>query len=52
MTSGLFQDFDERSKEVSKYFIFLKSLEQATTKLSMEDKQGNLKISSNSHYDF
>ncbi|NJK52341.1 MAG: hypothetical protein HC936_05075 [Leptolyngbyaceae cyanobacterium SU_3_3] len=44
MTSVLFQDFDERSKEVSKYFIFLKSLEQSTTKLSMEDKQRNPKI--------
>jgi hypothetical protein len=35
MTSALFQDFNERSREVSKYFIFLKSLEQGTTKLSM-----------------
>lgn len=44
MTSGLFQDFNERSREVSKYFIFLKSLEQGTTKLSMEGKGGNPKI--------
>lgn len=36
MTSTLFQDFNERSKEVSKYFMFLKSLEQGTTKLSMQ----------------
>ncbi len=35
MTSVLIQDFTERAKEVSKYFIFLKSLEQGTTKLSM-----------------
>jgi MAE_28990/MAE_18760-like HEPN len=35
MTSVLIQDFDERSKEVSKYFIFLKSLENGTTKLNM-----------------
>ncbi|NES73584.1 MAG: hypothetical protein F6K24_54545, partial [Okeania sp. SIO2D1] len=40
MTSILFQDFNERSKEVSKYFIFLKSLEQGTTKLTMEGKAG------------
>jgi hypothetical protein len=44
MTSTLFQDFNERSKEVSKYFMFLKSLEQGTTKLSMEGKDGNPKI--------
>ncbi|NEZ60834.1 MAE_28990/MAE_18760 family HEPN-like nuclease [Adonisia turfae] len=44
MTSLVFQDFNERSKEVSKYFIFLKSLEQATTKLSMNDKDDNPKI--------
>ncbi len=40
MTSILFQNFNERSKEVSKYFIFLKSLEQGTTKLAMEGKAG------------
>ncbi|MGB5960461.1 MAG: MAE_28990/MAE_18760 family HEPN-like nuclease [Coleofasciculaceae cyanobacterium] len=44
MTSSLFQDFNERSREVSKYFIFLKSLEQGTTKLSMEGKGGIPKI--------
>ncbi len=43
MTSILFQDFNERSKEVSKYFIFLKSLEQGKTKLAMEGK-GRKKI--------
>ncbi len=40
MTSILFQDFNERSKEVGKYFIFLKSLEQGTTKLAMEGIAG------------
>jgi len=35
MTSVLIQDFTERSKEVTKYFIFLKNLEQGTMKLSM-----------------
>ncbi|MBE9126213.1 MULTISPECIES: MAE_28990/MAE_18760 family HEPN-like nuclease [unclassified Coleofasciculus] len=44
MTSTLFQDFNERSKEVKKYFIFLKSLEQGTTKLIMEGKNGVAKI--------
>ena len=44
MTSYLFQDFNERCREVSKYFVFLKSLEQETTKLCMEDKNGNPKI--------
>ncbi|BAZ20838.1 hypothetical protein NIES4073_17160 [Kalymmatonema gypsitolerans NIES-4073] len=44
MTSGLFQDFNERSREVNKYFIFLKSLEQGTTKLSMAGKGGSPKI--------
>jgi hypothetical protein len=44
MTSALFQDFNERSREVSKYFIFLKSLEQGTTKLSMAGKGGSPKI--------
>jgi hypothetical protein len=44
MTSALFQDFNERSREVSKYFIFLKSLEQGTTKLSMTGKGGSPKI--------
>jgi hypothetical protein len=44
MTNISFQDFNERSKEVSKYFMFLKSLEQSTTKLSMNDKDGKPKI--------
>ena len=43
MTSTLFQDFNERSKEVSKYFMFLKSLEQKTTKLSMQAQVGSSK---------
>lgn len=30
MISALFQDFNERSREVSKYLMFLKSLEQGT----------------------
>jgi hypothetical protein len=44
MNSALTQDFTERSKEVSKYFIFLKSLEQGTTKLSMDGKGDSSKI--------
>lgn len=44
MTSALFQDFNERSREVSKYFMFLKSLEQGTTKLTMEGMGGITKI--------
>lgn len=44
MTISLFQDFNERSREVSKYFIFLKTLEQGTTKLSMEGMKGKSKI--------
>jgi MAE_28990/MAE_18760-like HEPN len=44
MTSPLIQDFTERSKEVSKYFIFLKNLEQGTIKLSMNSKGDNSKI--------
>lgn len=44
MTSPLFEDFNERSKEVSKYFIFLKNMEQGTIKLSMEGKSGKPKI--------
>ncbi len=43
MTNVLIQDFTERSKEVSKYFILLKSLEQGTTRLSMETKYGKSK---------
>jgi MAE_28990/MAE_18760-like HEPN len=44
MKSRLFKDFSERSKEVSKYFIFLKTLEQGTIKLSMEGMNGKTKI--------
>jgi MAE_28990/MAE_18760-like HEPN len=43
MTNVLIQDFTERSKEVSKYFMLLKSLEQGTTQLSMESKNGKPK---------
>jgi hypothetical protein len=38
MTRILFEDFDERAKEVSQYFIFLKNLEQESIKLSMGGK--------------
>ena len=41
MTSALIQDFAERSKEVSKYFIFLKCLEQGAIKLSMNSMDNN-----------
>ena len=44
MKSRLFQDFSERSREVSKYFVFLKTLEQGTIKLSMEGMDGKPKI--------
>jgi len=44
MTSALIQDFTERSKEASKYFIFLKNLEQGTTKLSMDGRGNRSKI--------
>lgn len=44
MTSALFQDFNLRSKEVSKYFIFLKTLEQGTTKLLMKGMKGKPQI--------
>ena len=44
MNSVLIQDFNERSKEVSKYFIFLRSLEQGTTKLSYGGKGNSSKI--------
>lgn len=47
MTSSIFQnvkeDFNERSREVSKYFIFLKSLEQGTTKLSIGNTNNKTK---------
>ena len=35
MKSKLFEDFDERAKEVSKYFFLLKNLEQGFIQLSM-----------------
>lgn len=44
MKSQLFQDFDERSKEVSKYFIFLKNLEQGTIKLCINPSDKKHKI--------
>ena len=44
MNSPLFQDFNERSKEVSQYFIFLKNLEQESIKLRMEGRGGSPKI--------
>ncbi|NEQ39764.1 MAG: hypothetical protein F6K40_27355, partial [Okeania sp. SIO3I5] len=40
MKSILFQNFNERSQEVSEYFIFIKSLQQGTTKLAMESQAG------------
>ncbi|WP_026079813.1 MAE_28990/MAE_18760 family HEPN-like nuclease [Spirulina subsalsa] len=43
MTSLLFQDFNERSREVSKYFMFLKNLEQKTTQLTMYGYQNKAK---------
>lgn len=46
--SILFQDFDARTKEVSKYLMFIKNLEQETIKLSMgvANKQKIRKIDS------
>jgi hypothetical protein len=44
MTSRLFKDFNDRAREVSKYFIFLKNLEQETIKLSMEGLDGKIKV--------
>ncbi len=35
MKSKLFEDFDERAQEVSKYFFLLKNLEQGSIKLIM-----------------
>ena len=41
MTSKIsFEDFNDRSKEISKYFLFLKNLEQGSIKLAMEGKVG------------
>lgn len=39
MKSTLFKDFDERSQEVSRYFWFIKNLEQGSIKLSMGNAQ-------------
>ncbi|MGL6338366.1 MAG: MAE_28990/MAE_18760 family HEPN-like nuclease [Waterburya sp.] len=36
MKSTLFKDFDERSQEVSKYFLFLKNLEQGLIRLNID----------------
>ncbi|MBW4600108.1 MAG: hypothetical protein KME29_10995 [Calothrix sp. FI2-JRJ7] len=44
MTSQLFEDFNERSREVSKYFMLIKTLEQETVKLSMEGMCGKVKV--------
>jgi hypothetical protein len=44
MSSTLFTDFNERAKEVSKYFIFMKNLEQHNIKLSMNNRRGIPKI--------
>jgi MAE_28990/MAE_18760-like HEPN len=44
MTRILFEDFDERAKEVSQYFILLKNLEQESIKLSMGSKIDKQKI--------
>ena len=35
MNNKLFEDFDERAKEVSKYFFLVKNLEQGFVELSM-----------------
>ncbi len=45
MKSTLFQDFDGRAQEVSRYFLFLKNLEQGSIKLSMGNAK-NTKIKS------
>ena len=42
MKSPLFKDFDERSQEVSKYFLLLKNLEQGSIKLSMGNQNNNI----------
>ncbi len=44
MTRILFNDFDERTREVSQYFIFLKNIEQESIKLSMGVITGRQKI--------
>ncbi len=35
MTSILFQDFEERSQEVRRYFLFLKNLEYGSIQLNV-----------------
>lgn len=47
MTSNLFQDFDERSKEVSKYFMLIKNLEQGYIKLTMGNNYTKIKAIDN-----
>lgn len=44
MTSTLLLDFKERSKEVSRYFIFLKTLEQGTTRINVVGSGRKTKI--------
>ena len=44
MKSAFFEDFNERSKEVSKYFLFLKNLEQERFKLYIDGCKGKTKI--------
>ncbi len=43
MKSSLFEDFDERSQEVSKYFLFLKNLEKGSIKLEMGKENTKIK---------
>ncbi len=43
MTSGLVQDFNERSIEVGKYFLFLRGLENGDRQLTIQTLDGNLK---------
>ncbi|MDY6805782.1 MAG: MAE_28990/MAE_18760 family HEPN-like nuclease [Cyanobacteriota bacterium] len=43
-TNALFLNFTYRSKEVSKYFLFLKNLEAGTIKLAMEGRSGTSKV--------
>ncbi|MEM8674687.1 MAG: MAE_28990/MAE_18760 family HEPN-like nuclease [Cyanobacteria bacterium P01_G01_bin.67] len=43
MKSTLFKDFDERSQEVSRYFLFLKNLEQSSIRLGMGKKNKTIR---------
>ena len=43
MKSSLFEDFDERAQEVSKYFLFLKNLEKGSIKLGMGNENKKIK---------